>query len=75
MDNKIMLLQAIDLRNGNHIGKPVEVHKEELWMRSDSQCRQAIKKAGAKASGNHKDIRVGADAVGFENVGFKREWK
>lgn len=72
--NKTQLVTVIDIRNGDALGKAWRVRNPALWMRSDEQLRQSIKKAGSHKSGNNRDIRLKADEIGFENVGFKREW-
>lgn len=74
MSFKVQQVTVIDIRNGKALGKPWMVQSEALWHRSDEELRQSIRKAGSRKSGNNRDIRLAADAIGFENVGFRREW-
>ncbi len=74
MSFKVQQVTVIDLRTGEALGNPWMVKSEELWSRSDEELRQSIRKAGSRKSGNNRDIRLKADRIGFENVGFRREW-
>lgn len=77
MSNQAQLVTPIDLRTGEDLvsGKGWTVSKAELWSRTDSELRSAIKRAGSKSGSKDKTIRLAAERVGYENVGFKREWK
>jgi hypothetical protein len=73
---KVQVLTAIDLRSGATVGRPIKVRTPELWIRSDTELKAAFKVAGRRAnpSPNYAEIRRTGELIGWENVGFTREW-
>lgn len=70
------VLTVIDLRHGTQIGKQIKVTTPELWVRSDTELKKAIKAEGTvrPPTHNYAKINSACKAIGWQNVAFTREW-
>ena len=76
MEKKTLVVTPIDLRSGKDLvaGEGWAVRKPSLWTRSDAELRSGIKRAGSHVGSKDHTIRLVAERIGYENVGFRREW-
>jgi len=72
-EGKIQVVTPLNLKTGKVFGKSWRVSAPNLWTRSDAEMKYDIRRAASRP-GKYRDIRLACEAVGWDNVVFRREW-